>query len=87
MPFSKLRMASKNRLYGSIEWLRWVYRMALRMASTGLQNGFDGCTDRLYGFREWLRWVYRMALRMASMGPQTGFMALKRCFDGSTDWL
>ena len=66
-------MASKNRLYGSIEWLRWVYRMALRMASTGLQNGFDGCTDRLYGFREWLRWVYRMALRMASMGVQNCF--------------
>ena len=77
MPLSKLRMASKNRLYGSIEWLRWVYRMA-RMAlmalmasmgalraSMGVQNGFgngvDGCIEWLL---EWLRWVYRMALRL-----------------------
>ena len=44
--------------YGCREWLRWVHRMALRMASMGLQNGlfmalehgFDGCTDGLYGF-------------------------------------
>ena len=27
-------------LCGFREWLRWVYRMALRMASMGVLNGF-----------------------------------------------